>query len=291
MATPAIPAPPSPESAPQVSPQTPAPVAPAAPVSVQTSDRAAIYQQYYGSQEPPAPAPAAPVAPEPPPVAAPAPPPTFSEPAPDIAAQVATLVEQKLAEALQKFAPTPAPPVPPAEPPNDDWVSLLAQGKREEAEKILGRKLTAESEQRATTQALEMFRVEQDISNYLTDLRGKNPDLAPLEELVSVRAQRTLEAVQAAGKIKSNADFVSQYKAAVNSAVDDARKLVQQIRAAGNTAAMTLKTEVLSAQTLPPNAIEQNRGPAPPVVAQPQSLEEYMAARKALGLRGRGLAT
>jgi hypothetical protein len=297
-----------PTAAPETSP-TPAQPTPAAPVVPATpatptptpaeTDRAALYRRYYDTQvatQPVAPAvpavdPAAPV--EPAPTAPVEPAPAAADP---IAERLAA-IDAMLAKLAQ--VPTVAQP-PAAEPPvaqpaptpgNDDWLALLQQGKIAEAETVMANKFSAKAKEEAITQALDLFRVETQITDFLTNLRGENQDLLPLEGLIAVNAQRMLEAASTAGRIRSTADYVEQYKAAVNAATAEARKLYQQIRAAGKDEALTSKREVLASSTIPPSPVADRGTPATPAEPQPHTASDYLAERQARSARQRGMST
>jgi hypothetical protein len=303
----------------------PDPVAPTPEVGPQSNDAAAqpqaareqIYARYYGSVQPVTPPSAEPPAqgepPTDPALQAATPPPAATETAPaveptqpaepaqppaapsaDLAATIAQVVESKLTEALARFSPAAPPPAAPPEPAApvapEDWLSLLQQGKRDEAMQALTAQVAGAAKQQSIQEALELFRVETDITSFVNDLRGKNPDLVPLEDLISVRAAQRLEATKAKGLIRSTADYVREYKAAVNAAAEDAKQLVQQIRAAGKQEAMTTKSQVVAASVVPPKAVEANRGAAAQPPAEPDiSAQSYLARRMALSAQRRGL--
>jgi hypothetical protein len=197
---------------------------------------------------------------------------------------------------LEKLA-QPQQPEPVAAPgatePPPSWVELVRQGKIEDAEKALFSKFESKLKTETTSEALEMFRVETEVNGFLSDLRAKNPDLVSFEDLIGVKAQAHLEAEFAGGKIHNTAAYLDAYKRAVNSAVADARNLVQQIRAAGKNEALTVKQEVLSSSPIAPNGVDQNRGALPNKGGQPppQTAQDYIAQRQASAARRAGLLT
>ncbi len=311
MATPALPAP-SPEITPSpATPPSPTPVVPAAPAApgappAAPDSRAAIYERYYASVTPPAtPAAVDPAAAPPPsvePPAAPAVPVPAATPSSlsfdDLTAKVEEAVVNAIAKLGASAAPSAAPaepatPPPPPDPAASDWLALLQQGKRAEAEAVMAEKFTAAAREQSVTQALELFRVEREVETFLSDLRSKpeNAAILPMEGYISFKVSQRLAAAQAAGKIRDNAAFLTEYKAAVNAEADEARKLVQQLRAAGSEAAMTIRKEVVAASTLPPNAIEQPRGVAAPS-PEPKldTYQDYLSRRRDLVQKRMGLA-
>lgn len=264
-------------------------------------ERAAVYQRYnelYGSPTatPAAPKPAepAPTPTEPAPTPAPVVPAPVIPPASDpaaLAARMERLIEERVQAAIASFQPQPTSTAPPAPVEPEDWVALLASGQRDRAEAILGEKLTAPAVERAITQALELSRVEREIETYLTEFRGSNTHLLPLEDLIATKVQRSLAADQASGLVKSPADFVGRYKAAVTKAANEARTIYQQIRAAAKEEANVVKREVISSSTLPPTAIETSRGVTAPETPKLDSFESYLAARQADTQRKRGFVS
>lgn len=288
--TPTAVAPPTPST--PVSAITGEPVRPSNPQQV---NREALYAQYYGGEqqspvvpavEPPAQG-EPPVQPPPAVVAPPTPPPT-----PDYASTIAALTAQ--VEAMQ--ARLNPPPPPPSAPTERDWVDLLQAGDKKGFEDALAAKIKSnvapEVLNKSVTEALELFRVEQDINSFVNDLRVKSPEVLPMEEWIGLEVQAVTAAARSNGKIQSTSDYVKIYKDAVNASVGRAKNLIQQYRAAGKTDAMTTRTDVVSASTLTPNAIDVNRA-APETQATPpvETTQDYLARRQAQSLGRRGLAS
>jgi len=133
-----------------------------------------------------------------------------------------------------------------------------------------------------------MVRVENEVTNFINDLRGKNPDLLPLEELITAKASQKLQAAQDSGRVRSVTDYVNEYKIAVNDAAAEARKIVQSIRGAGKVEGQTRTREVLSTTTIPPNTVDANRSaPAAPALESPN---DYITKRVEANYRMRGLS-
>ena len=310
MASPAVsPAPaPAPVSAPQGSPEPIAVQPAAAPAATPVepapapnqATREALYQKYYSaSGQPPQPVEPvqAPVGGEPPaqggPEPAPAgePAPGSGPAAPDIDQRFADF-EQRIAAMLQQMmggpaqAPAPTTPTPQAQPA--DWLELLRQGKVAEGEQALAGKISAVLEDQLANRTLEAVRVETELTKFVTDLRTANQDILDLEDWIGARSRSALDAVIAANKIQSSADYIREYKAAVNAAVDEARKIAQKFRAAGKNEALTTRTQVLSASTLTPNPVDANRQPAPAQEPQAESAESYLQKRLAEQLARKG---
>lgn len=285
---------PAPESGPPLSqpaaePQTP----------TNYSARQDIYQKYYGepqqpAQQPVATEPTAQVVPDAQDPAAPA------ADAPDPQQDRISQLEGQFAQVVQilermvqpQQQPVPGAPAAPAGP-SPTWVELVRQGKIEDAEQALFNKFESRLKTEVTSETLEAVRVEGEVKDFLTDLRGKNPDLVQFEEFIGSKAEGRLKAELASGRIRDTAAYVDAYKRSVNAAVADARNLVQQIRAAGKNDALTVRTEVLSSSPVAPNAVDQNRGVLPTAAkpAAPQSPQDYIARRQADAARRAGLLT
>lgn len=221
--------------------ETPPPAA--AEPTPQAAVRAAVYEKIYGGKPAEAPALAQPES-TPPVAAAPA--------QPDYKAQFEQLQNELVA---MRQAMTPAPP--PA-PPAPDWFDLLKEGKRTEAEAAFANKLIADAGkgivQQSVQEALEMVRVRGEVEHINNDLRVKNPDLVPLEKFIAMDAEVRFR--QAQNTIKSPDDYVRVYHESVTSAADEARKLVQQLRAAGKDEAMTIRQEIISSTGVAPNLLK-----------------------------------
>lgn len=290
----------APESGQAVSPApaqvSSTPAAPASPATPQATDRAAVYAQYYGSQqvEPPATEPTVqsqPTAhvvqsePEPQTPEAPALPPEIIE--------VIQGLQQQVQSLQQQLTP-PQPPAPASPAEEDDWIALLSQGKKAEGEAALARAIRKnlgmdDYQQQAVQAAVERVQVENEINTFVRDLRTANPELVPMEDLISIKAQSMLEA--ASPRIKSSSDFVKEYKSAVTKAAEDVRKLYQQIRSAGKEEAVTRNTQVLSSTPVPPNPVSSPREQAQTDTnAQPDTPFDYLAKRKQREYQLRGLS-
>lgn len=298
-ATPPAPVP-APESGPSATPQVaPTPQAegtstspPVEPQPPSPTKREEIYKQYYDQQP----------AVEQPPVAAPGEPLAQADAAPQPVAeptdaQRLAQVEQTLtqvSEALTKIAsgqPQPAQPTTPTEPqPQADWVEQLREGKRSDAEQTLANVVAKLIEPQLTQQASETSRVETELRAFVDDLRTKNSEIMPLEDLIGLKARQRLETAQSEGKIKSTDEYVKEYKAAVLDAVEDAKKIVQSYRAAGKSEGATVRQEVVGSSTLAPTPVESNRQPAPPQQVQEESAADYLAKREREALERRGWA-
>lgn len=277
----------NPASAPVVE-ATPAPVAvPAAPERP-ISEREVIYNKFYEANPetnvtPPAAPVAAPVVETPAPVA---------EVVPATPVQAVDPAYAALLKEIQDLRAqvTPKPVAPPAPGVEADWLQLMAEGKKEEGERALAKKLEAEMSQRIQSQAVAQMQAERQMYEFNTEIRQKNADLLSMEDYIAYGAQSRINAAVQAGKIQTPADYVTVYKEAVNAEVEKARKLAQSLRGAGKNEAMVRQAEVVSAQTLQPNPITSNREAAPSTpIEQVDSVENYFAERNARAAAGKGL--
>jgi hypothetical protein len=270
-------------------PQQPVAPPPAPEPSPQSSARAAIYEQYYGGQQPAAPEP-----PAEPAVAQPVEP--AAPPAPVVDETVAALraeIEQ-LKAAMRPAAPPAAEPVA-APATKKDWLALLSEGDKNGFEQALAdtvrQSVEPEVLQRSVSEAVQLIRAENEVSKFVDDLRRENPELRPYEEYIGFGVQAQIAKAQASGKITSIDSYLSVYKEAVKAEAEKARNLIQQARAAGKTEAQTLQKQVISASTLPPQAIDSNRGaPENPEAPAIQTPEEYFRDRLNRINAGKGLA-
>jgi hypothetical protein len=247
----------------------------------------AKYEQLYGGTPlPPPPVEAqvpeaAPVAPVVPPPAAP----------PDDFRGTLKSLQDEIAALKAQLKPVPAPVAPP--PPPQSFVDKLREGDFEGAEALLINKakdaVTAEASQRAFTEAVEAIRVQNDIESFVARLRAENPDVVPFERYLNAPVQARIESAKQEGKIQTAADFVREYKAAVEAEVSEIRKISQQYRAAGKSEAMVTKREVISATTLQPQLVTQDRT-GQPTEPQAESPQDYLASRLERLQRMKGLA-
>lgn len=237
------------------------------------------YEAQFGA--PPAGTPVEPVAVEPVVVAEPAT--SVVDPLAALTAEIAALKAQL----------TPKPVEPVATPvTEEDWLKLLADGKKSEGELALARVLGPQIQQQAVQQALQLMQAEREVTDFSTKVKAANPDILPMEAYVAQAAQARIEAAKASGLIKSPADYVTVYKQAVTAEIENARKLVQTLRGAGKQEAITRNAEVVSSQTVKPNAVNLERdAPAKPGEPPVEDAAAYLAKRNALHARNSGLST
>lgn len=283
-------------------PVTPTPTPEVTPVvaTPALSPREAIAQKYekiYGGSPTPTPSDpvVAPALGDPPvpetPVEEVTPPVTIDPPTPDRLSSVeATLakVTEALAGITQALQPKPIDPIAPVVSEDNEFWALARAGKLDEAKKSLMKEIADQLTGPITQEAQDRFTIETEANRFINDLRGKNPDLMPLEELITARAAQKIEEASKAGKIKTSKDYLEIYKSSVTSAADDARKIVQSIRAAGKTEGQVRTREVLSSTPLTPTPIEQNR--QAPAVDVPESTTDYLKRREIANYKMRGIS-
>ena len=280
----------NPEPAPvSATPNEPVVVSTAAEPTAQTVNREDVYKRYYEQNNPSATETV---------VAAPV---TETVVSTSTTAAAEPPIDQRLSELEQRItlnverllkaaSPVPVATTTSTEAAPTNWLDYIRQGKFDEGEKVLAQSVAKQIEASLTTRTLEAVRVENELTSFLTDLRTKNQDLVDLEDLIGLNAKRTLDTAMTEGKVKTPEDYITQYKAAVTTAVDEARKIVQKFRAAGHTEALTTKTQVLSATTIPPNNVDANRAPTTPAGPEIETGESYLQKRIAAQMARKGFA-
>jgi hypothetical protein len=214
---------------------TPAPQPTNEPTPQQVN-RQQVYEKYYSTQPPqveqPANEPAAQPAPEPAPVA----------PAPSPADERLAALQQQIEQmnlAIQQALPKPPPP-PAPQPADKDWIKALAEGRLQDADTAMRALIKEATEAQISTvkpqtveEAVGLYRIEQELTNFANDIRSKNPELAPFERYISSAMSAKLENLSNSGEIKDPISYAAAYKRVLAEEVDEARKLLQSMRAAG----------------------------------------------------------
>jgi hypothetical protein len=203
-------------------------------------------------------------------------------------------VQNELAAVKNQIKPAaPATATPPAEP-EPGWIALLREGRVKEAEDALAEAMAKRAQapmvEQAVARTREIMTAQNQVEQFVNEVRAANPDLLVLESYITAEAARALEVVKAAGKIKTTEDAVREYKRAVLDATDTARKLHQTIRGSGKTEAMVRNKEVLSASTLAPQQLNQRtEAPAEASQPEPESMSSYFENRKKAEASRRGM--
>lgn len=267
--------------------------------STQDNNRQALYERHYGTPDGGT---AAPVETAPPTdsvaqaeqVEAPVTPAAATLP-PEVL-QLMQSMQQELAAVKERLTPTAATPAvdPNAEP---NWVTLLREGKTNEAVRALAGDVAAINQTaliaQATAQTRETMRAEAEIDRYTTEIRGQNPDLAPMEQLIAADAGNRMAAARTAGIINSTDDAVRIYKSCVAEAVTSARKLYHTLRGDGKQEAQVRQREVLSSRPIPPQSVDTSR---PQVTgtdaaeAPQETVADYLEKRRSVDNWRKGLA-
>jgi len=219
-----------------------------------------------------------------------APAPVTETPAtPDLTSVLGALVSRLEAIEARTTPPTQATPV--AETTQEDWLKLLAEGKKADGEKALLSLLGPQIEEKAVTRAMERFEAMQEIRSHNQELQSKNQDILAFQPYIEAAIQRDLAAANAAGKIKSPADYVTVYKQVANTQIENARKIALSFRGDGKQDAATRLREVASSQTLQPNAVNtQREAPKPNDAPVVETAQDYFAKRRQQFERNTGLA-
>lgn len=192
----------------------------------------------------------------------------------------------ELAALKGQLTPKPTEPVAPVT--QEDWLKLLADGKKSEGEKALAALLGPQIQQAAVQQAMQQISMEREIDSFANKVRSDNADIISMEPYVAQAAHARIQAVLRANP---TADYVTVYKQAVSAEIENARKLVQTFRGAGKQEAITRQTAVVSSPTIKPNAVNMERE-APTSTGEPQieTPQDYMAKRAAAHARNSGLS-
>jgi hypothetical protein len=228
----------------------------------------------------------APVVTETPAPETPAPP--APAPQPDITNVLSALVQRL--ESFESRLPAPPAPTPAPETTQEDWLKLLAEGKKTEGEKALINVVGPEIQKAAVQQALSLLKAEQEITSYTTEMRTKNADVMAFESYIDNAVGARLQAANSQGKIKTPADYVTVYKEAVNAEIENARKIALSLRGDGKLEANTRLREVASQPTLQPNVVNtQREAPKTPTEQPVETTEDYFAKRRAQFARNTGI--
>jgi hypothetical protein len=185
-------------------------------------------------------------------------------------------------------APEPAPAATP--PPVVDptaWVTQLTSGDFKGATEALEAQVLAkvqaqlapQLQQQTMTEAVENFKAETALNEFVNSIRTANADIIKLEPLIAPKIQLQMqEWIQSQnGKVAPLA-YVEQYKTVATKEINEARSLIQQFRAAGAGSQQQVKQEVLSSTTIAPTPIQAPQVPT----GQPnlQSVTDYLAQRQ-----------
>jgi hypothetical protein len=132
--------------------------------------------------------------------------------------------------------------------------------------------------------------MERELDSFANKVRAENADILPMEPYIAAAANNRIQAAQAAGTIKSPADYVTVYKQAITAEIENARKLAQTLRGAGKQEAVTRQQQVMSSPTIRPNAVNLERE-APKTDAEPavETPQDYLAKRQAMHAKNSGL--
>ena len=203
-------------------------------------------------------------------------------------------LKERIPQQVEQVA-TPQVPAPSGGEPPSDWLGYLQQGKFDEGKQALQeeieRTVGAKIRQQAVSETLETFRIQQEATKFVEDLRRENPDVLPLEDLVSIRVAQRMEKAKSEGKLRSSQDFLDVYKASAKAEVESARNIVHQLRADGKNEALVTKRTVLSATPLTPNAVNSERGnPQATQQTGPETTEDYIQRRMKLAQRMKGMS-
>lgn len=200
--------------------------------------------------------------------------------------QLITSLKAEL-EDLRNNRVSPPQPTQPSNP-NDaiKWTKLIQEGKIDEADEFL-RKSTVEAavplavqeaikqiEARMTTQAT----VEKEINAFNATLRAASPEVSEMEDVIASRVETELLDMQARGLVKDVPSYIDAYKKVTSKHVENAKAIIQRIRAGGKLEAQVSHQQVLVGSTPQPSSIRIEG--APPQKVQPQSYADIIRERQ-----------
>lgn len=173
----------------------------------------------------------------------------------------------------------PQQPQQPQPARQDGWLHAVQEGDLTKAQRLLEEDLTKavkpKVEEEVLKKAADVVRAEIEVQSYVGKAFAETPEVKLLEPYIMGMVERRL--AQEAPSIQTVADYVGRFKTVLNEELTKARELHQQLRAAGQKEAMTVRTEVLSSSTGQVSG-ETDKGAEQPPPAPPTP-EEYMAAR------------
>lgn len=183
-----------------------------------------------------------------------------------------------LRQMLDQRLPQPQEPVKPD--PYERLTSLLANGDvrgfMEAQAEFLSEKLkpAAPSEPPIDQQQLmgnvaQVVRMERQLAQIEQEARTKHAHLAPLESMISQRAQELWAQAQDHGRIQTDADVPVAYRAALDTAISEAQELYTRIRGTGQSQPNVVRTDVVAASP-GSNVAERD---AAPIGQQPTSAD------------------
>lgn len=258
------------------------------------ADRAALYEKHYGSTA--ATTEAQPVTESTAQVEHPQVPvaPPVAQLPPEVL-QLLQSMRDELAEVKSKIAQPVAPAV---ETPTPElaWITLMREGKVEEATNALAEFVAKKNSQQTIDQAVaqsrEYSRAESTVAAHVTAVRAANPDMLALEPMISYDVTQRIAKANNAGLVKTTDDAIRVYIQSVNEAVSEARKLYQSIRGDGKQEAMTRNREVLSSRPVTPLGVNSERPQVTGETAEPvaQTDADYIKNRQTAAARLKGLS-
>lgn len=178
-----------------------------------------------------------------------------------------------------------------------EWVDKIRSGDFDGALDSITRHTEAAMEpkleqvrQKAYQDALSAAQVNVEVDRYLQTIRSANPDIIPFERYLQGPVTERIQTAQAARRINTPADFLREYRAAVDAEVVNLRNLGLQFRAAGKDEALTRTSEVSRSTALTPQQVQSTQDtPSSPGTVQGESTDDYFARRKQDENRRRGL--
>jgi hypothetical protein len=174
------------------------------------------------------------------------------------------------------------------------FLGLLREGKDREAEEYLVNKAAAKSSSiqedlkkdfetriaEVEKNIQERSQTDAEITSFVTSLRNQNPELADFEDIITLKAQQRLQGAINSGRIQTRHDMVEAFKGAVLMEVESAKQLIQRLRGAGKTEALTTKQTILSSSPARPNGVTTHGDKSSTEERKPMTTNDYLEMRK-----------
>lgn len=144
--------------------------------------------------------------------------------------------------------------------------------------------------QQAYQNGLNASQVSVEMDRHLQSVRAANPDLIAFEKYLTAPVTERIQLAQAAKRIQTPADFIREYKTALDAEVANLRNLGQQFRAAGKDEATTRINDVVRSTTLSPQQVQSTQASQTDSQANAsgESTDDYFTRRAAWSDRAHG---
>jgi len=196
----------------------------------------------------------------------------------------------------------PEAPQPVEEQKQESWVELYREGKFEEGDRALARRIDelnaqkrASEAQAIMAQTVEMLEAKHRMQKFTDEIKRENPHLKNLEGVFNSAIERDIIRAKEEGKIRSHKDFADFYVERLKAYVDSANNVVKESRASGAKDATVRTQEVISEGVMKPQEVSSPRVPEKEEEKKQEvpedPLEAYIFLRRQQAAKRDGLAT